>query len=83
MPRTPPYPTELRQQIVALTRSGRAPSELDAEFEPSEQTIRHWTGQAVLDEARRADGLARCSWAEHRDGARTEAAEPPPLFVPG
>lgn len=59
MPRTrPPYPTEFRQQIVALARSGRTPAELAREFEPSEQTIRTWIKQADRDEGRRADGLS-------------------------
>lgn len=41
MPRTrSPYPTEFRQQIVAMARSGRTPAELAREFEPSEQSIR-------------------------------------------
>lgn len=63
MPRTrPPYPTEFREQIVALARSGRTPAELAREFEPSEQTIRNWIKQADLDEGRRDDGLTT---AEH------------------
>ena len=67
MPRTrPPYPTEFRQQIVALARSGRTPAELAREFEPSEQTIRTWIKQADRDEGRRADGLSTTEREELR-----------------
>lgn len=41
MPKTrPAYPSEYRDQIIALARSGRSPESLAAEFEPSAQTIR-------------------------------------------
>ena len=50
MPRThPPYPAELRQQMVELVRAGRNPAELSREFRCSAQAIRNWTAQAVLD----------------------------------
>ena len=43
MPRTrPPYPSELKRQIVELVRAGRSPSELAKEFEPTAQTIQNW-----------------------------------------
>lgn len=53
----PPYPAEFREQIVALVRAGRSPSELSREFEPSEQTIRNWVAQADRDEGIRSDGV--------------------------
>jgi transposase len=57
MPRTrAPYPTEFREQIVALVRAGRTPQELAREFEPSEQTIRTWMKQAQIDAGERQDG---------------------------
>ena len=37
----PPYPTEFKQQMVELYRSGRTPGQLAKEFEPTEVTIRH------------------------------------------
>ena len=47
MPRSrPPYPPEFREQIVDLHRAGRSFTELTAEFEPSEQTIRAWVASA-------------------------------------
>ena len=58
MPRSrPPYPSEFRQEIVRLVRSGRSPEELAKEYEPSSQTIRNWAAQAERDEGRREDGL--------------------------
>ncbi len=51
------YPSEFRQQMVELVRSGRSPKARAREFEPSEQTIRNWVKQADLDEGRRSDGL--------------------------
>ena len=53
----PPYPPELRRQLVAMVRAGRTAEELSKEFEPSAQTIGNWVRQADLDEGRRADGL--------------------------
>ncbi len=58
MPKTrPPYPSEFRQQMVELVRTGRCPEELAREFEPSAQAIRNWVAQADRDEGRRGDGL--------------------------
>ena len=36
-PTRPPYPAELKRQIVELVRAGRSPSELTKEFEPTAQ----------------------------------------------
>jgi transposase len=56
MPRSrPPYPAELRRQLVELVRSGRSPEELAREFEPTSQAIRKWVAQADRDEGRRSD----------------------------
>ncbi|MBA2291544.1 MAG: transposase [Gemmatimonadales bacterium] len=41
------YPTEFRQQLIALVQAGRTPESLAKEFEPSAQTIRNWAAQAV------------------------------------
>jgi hypothetical protein len=39
MPKSrPPYPPELRQQMIELVRGGRTPEELAEELEPSVQT---------------------------------------------
>jgi transposase len=55
MPRTrPPYLPEFRRQIVDLVRSGRDPSDLAREFEPSAQAIRNWLVQADRQEGRAA-----------------------------
>ena len=53
----PPYPPEFRARMVELVRSGRSPSSLAREFEPSANSIRNWVKQADLDEGRRDDGL--------------------------
>lgn len=67
MPRTrPPYPEEFREQMLALVRTGRTPTELAKEFEPSAQTIRNWMKQADLDEGNRSDGLTTEEKAELR-----------------
>ncbi len=67
MPRTrPPYPSEFRQQIIALARAGRSPRQLAEEFEPSEQTIRTWIKQAARDDGLRADGLSTAERDELR-----------------
>jgi len=58
MPKShPPYTAEFRAQLVALVRSGRTPSELAREYEPSAQAIRNWVRQADRDAGRRQDGL--------------------------
>ena len=46
----PPYPPEFRQQMVELVRSGRTPSELAREFEPSSQAIGDWVLKADAEE---------------------------------
>ena len=58
MPKSkPPYPPELRRQILDLVRAGRTPGELAREFEPTETTIRNWIAQADRDAGHRSDGL--------------------------
>ena len=56
-PTRPPYPSELKRQIVELVRAGRSPSELAKEFEPTAQTIQNWVRQADRDEGLQEDGL--------------------------
>lgn len=59
MPKTrPPYPPEFRQHMVELVRSGRDPTDLAREFEPSAQAIRNWVAQADHDNGHRSDGLS-------------------------
>jgi transposase len=53
-----PYPAEFRQKIVDLVRSGRSVTELAAQFEPSEQTIRNWLAQADANDGKRKDLLS-------------------------
>ncbi len=58
MPRTRnPYPTEFRDQIIALAKSGRSIESLAREFEPCVATIHGWVKQAGLDDGDRSDGL--------------------------
>jgi transposase len=54
MPKTrPPCSPEFRRQLVELVRSGRDPTDLAREFEPSAQAIRNWVTQAGVSEGRR------------------------------
>ena len=54
MPKTrPPYSAEFRRQMVELVHSGRDPTDLAREFEPSAQAIRNWVAQADRAEGRR------------------------------
>ena len=67
MPGTrPPYPSEFREQMVELVRSGRTPESLSREFEPTAQTIHNWVKQADLDAGRRTDGLTTAEREEVR-----------------
>jgi len=59
MPRTRnPYPTEFRDQIVALARGGRSVESLAREFEPCAATIHGWVKQVEIDDDDRHDGLS-------------------------
>ena len=51
------YPTEFRQRMVELVRSGRKPDQLAKEFGPTAASIRNWVNQADLDEGRSGNGL--------------------------
>ena len=56
MPKTrPPYSPEFRRQMVDLVRSGRDPTDLAREFEPSAQAIRNWVAQSDRHEGRREE----------------------------
>ncbi len=60
------YPSEYRQQMVELVRSGRSPDHLAREFEASAQSIRNWVAQADRDEGRRSDGTTSAERRELR-----------------
>lgn len=67
MPRTRnPYPTEFRDQLVALARVGRSVESLAREFEPCAATIHGWIKQIEIDDGDRHDGLS----SEERDELR-------------
>ena len=58
MPRTrTPYPTEFREQMVALVRAGRSVESLAREYEPCAATIHGWVKQAGADGGERDDRL--------------------------
>ena len=61
-----PVPCGLREQIVALARSGRSVEELAREFEPCAATIHGWIKQADRDGGRRTDDVS----SEERDELR-------------
>ena len=52
------YPPEYRRQMVELVKSGRTPSELAGEDEPSEGSIGNWVAQSERDAGQRSDGLS-------------------------
>ena len=62
----PPYPPEFRQQMVELVRSGRTPSELAREFEPSAQAIGDWARKGEAENDPSSDRLTDDERAELR-----------------
>ncbi|WP_366140631.1 transposase [uncultured Tateyamaria sp.] len=51
MPRTRnPFPTEFREQLVALARAGRSVESLAREYEPCAATIHEWVKHAGADD---------------------------------
>ena len=73
MPRTRnPYPAEFRDQIVALSRTGRSVEDLGREFEPCAATIHGWIKQAERDGGGRIDGLSSDEREELRRLRRDE-----------
>lgn len=70
MPRTrPPYPAELRRQMVGLVRAGCDPTDLAGEFESSAQAIRN---HAIRNHAIR-NGVAEADQLEGRREAKPPA----------
>jgi transposase len=68
MPKTRlPYSPEFRRQMVDLVRSGRDPSDLAREFEPSAQAIRNWVLQADRQNGRGAKKPASAASAMATD----------------
>ena len=61
-----PYARDFREKMAALVRSGRSPTELSKEFEPTAQTIINWTRQADRDAGRGGDGLTSDERSELR-----------------
>lgn len=67
MPRTRnPYPTEFRDQLVALARAGRSVESLAREFEPCAATIHGWVKQVEIDDGGQHDGLTSDERSELR-----------------
>lgn len=67
MPRTRnPYPTEFREQLVALARAGRSVESLAREYEPCAATIHDWVKQAGADDGERDDRLTSAEMEELR-----------------
>ena len=75
MPRTRnPYPTEFREQLVALARAGRSVESLAREYEPCAATIHDWVKQAGADDGERDDRLTSAELDELRQ-LRREAKQ--------
>ena len=71
MPRSrPPYPQEFREQIVALAKMGRTPSELSREFGCSAQTITNWVAQAAIDAGKPLPGKEGLTSGEREELTR-------------
>ena len=67
MPRTRnPYPTEFREQLVALARAGRSVESLAREYEPCAATIHDWVKHARADDGERDDRLTSAELDELR-----------------
>ncbi len=67
MPRTRnPYPTEFREQLVALARAGRSVESLAREYEPCAATIHDWVKQTGTDDGERDDRLSSADLDELR-----------------
>jgi transposase len=67
MPRTRnPYPTEFREQMVALVRTGRSVESLAREYEPCAATIHEWVRQANADDGDDPGGLTSAEREELR-----------------
>lgn len=67
MPRTRnPYPTEFREQLVALARAGRSVESLAREYEPCAATIHDWVKQSGADNGERDDRLTSAELDELR-----------------
>ena len=67
MPRTRnPYPTEFREELVALARAGRSVESLAREYEPCAVTIHDWVKQAGVDDGERDDRLTSADMEELR-----------------
>ena len=45
------YPTEYRDQLIALARAGRSVESLAREFEPCTETIHGWVKRNEIDPA--------------------------------
>ena len=75
MPRTRnPYPTEFREQLVALARAGRSFESLAREYDPCAATIHDWVKQAGADDGERDDRLTSAELDELRQ-LRREAKQ--------
>lgn len=67
MPRTRnPYPTEFRDQLVGLARSGCSVESLAREYEPCAATIHGWIKQAGADAGESDDRLTSTELEELR-----------------
>ena len=53
--------------MVELVKSGRRPTELAREHEPSAGSIRNWVAQSERDAGQRSDGLSTDELLELRD----------------
>ena len=69
-----PYPTEFREQLVALARAGRSVESLAREYEPCAATIHDWVKQAGADDGERDDRLTSAELDELRQ-LRREAKQ--------
>ena len=66
----PPYPTEFRQQIVELARTGKTPAQLSREFGPTGQTIANWIAQDARDRGTLLPGKEGLSTEERQELVR-------------
>jgi transposase len=68
MPRTrPPYPAELRCEVVQLVLSGRTVEDVSGALGCSERSLHNWVKQRQLDSRERQDGLTSAERDELRE----------------
>ena len=78
----PPYPPELKREVIELVRAGRSLYELSRKFGPAPRTIKNWVRQANRNQGRQKDNLTSHEQEElravlTRPASRTQVKKQP------